>query len=90
VLLHARNRRRAGASGTDTVRELCLGCTKIWVLGSIRATVYDDDSRLSATTTCYGDDMVDSTGSYNATEYLFLSLLFIYALFFLSVLQSSF
>jgi hypothetical protein len=38
---------------------------------------------------CY-DDMVDPTGSSNAIGYLFLSLLFIYALFFLPVLQSSF
>jgi hypothetical protein len=37
---------------------------------------------------CYDDDMVDPTGSSNAIGYLFLSLLFIYALFFLPVLQS--
>jgi hypothetical protein len=93
VLLRARNRWRTGASGTDTIRELCSGCTTIWFLGSVRATAYDDDSRLSAMIThlhCYDDDMVDPTSSSNATGYLFLSLLFIYALFFLPLLQSSF
>jgi hypothetical protein len=39
---------------------------------------------------CYDDDMVDPTGSSNATGCVFLSLLFIYVLIFLSVLQSSF
>jgi hypothetical protein len=29
VLLRARNHWRVGASGTDTVRELCSGCTAI-------------------------------------------------------------
>jgi hypothetical protein len=38
----------------------------------------------------YVDDMVDPTGSSNSTGYLFLSLIFIYVLFFMSVLQSSF
>jgi hypothetical protein len=56
-------------------------------------------ARLSATTTtpdslqrlrCCDDDMVDPTSLSNATGYLFLSLLFIYAFFFLSLLQSSF
>jgi hypothetical protein len=54
VLLCARNRCRAGASGTDVVCELCSGCTTIWFLGSIHATdyFYDDNvSRFSATTT---------------------------------------
>jgi hypothetical protein len=54
VLLRARDHLRAGASGTDVVRELCSGCMAIWLLGSIHATAYfyyDDVSRLSATTT---------------------------------------
>jgi hypothetical protein len=55
VFLCARDRWRAGASGTDAVRELCSGCTAIWFLGSIHATAYfyddDDVSQLSATTT---------------------------------------
>jgi hypothetical protein len=54
VFLRARDRWRAGASGTDAVRELCSGCTAIWFLGSVRATAYFDDdddvSQLSATT----------------------------------------
>jgi hypothetical protein len=55
VFLRARDRWRAGASGTDVVRELCWGCTAIWFLGSVHATAYFDDdddvSQLSATTT---------------------------------------
>jgi hypothetical protein len=55
-------------------------------------------ARLPTTTTpnslqrlrCYDDDMVDPTDSSNATGYMFLSLLFIYVLFFLSILQSYF
>jgi hypothetical protein len=43
VFLRARDRWRAGASGTDAVRELCSGCTAIWFLGSVRATAYFDD-----------------------------------------------
>jgi hypothetical protein len=66
------------------------------VFGSIRATAYfyDDDSRLQQLL-CYDDDndnMVDP-GSSNAIgdpEYMFLSLIFIYVLFFLSVLYDSF
>jgi hypothetical protein len=55
VFLRTRDHWRAGASGTDVVRELCSGCTAIWFLGSVHATAYfyddDDVSRLSATTT---------------------------------------
>jgi hypothetical protein len=55
VFLRARDRWRAGASGTDAVRELCSGCTTIWFLGSVHATAYFDDdddvSQLYATTT---------------------------------------
>jgi hypothetical protein len=46
---------KAGASGTDAVRELFLGSTAIWFLGSVHATSYfyddNDVSQLSAMTT---------------------------------------
>jgi hypothetical protein len=52
VLLRAWDYWRAGASGTDVVRELCSRCTGNLVFGSVRATVYiNDDSRLTAMTT---------------------------------------
>jgi hypothetical protein len=54
MFLRAQDRWRAGASGTNAVRELCSGCTAIWFLGSVHVTAYfydDDVSRLSATTT---------------------------------------
>jgi hypothetical protein len=55
VFLRARDRWRAGASGTDAVCELCSGCMTIPFLGSAHVTAYFDDdddvSQLSATTT---------------------------------------
>jgi hypothetical protein len=57
VFLRARDRWRAGAFGTDAVRELYSGCTAIWFLGSVHTTAYFDDdddddvSQLSAMTT---------------------------------------
>jgi hypothetical protein len=48
VLLRARNCWREGASGIDTVHELCSGCTTIWFLGAYARLYDDDDSRLSA------------------------------------------
>jgi hypothetical protein len=96
VFMRAQDRWRAGASGTDAVRELCSGCTTIWFLGGVRATACIDFSTTTTTPDflqrllCYNDNdtMVDP-GSSNA-RYLLISLIFIYALFFLSFFSSSF
>jgi hypothetical protein len=99
VFLHARDRWRACASGTDAVRELCSECTAIWFFGSVHATAYfynDDVSRLSATTTLLRrrhDRSVEFIHrrcwvSVSISSVFFLLLVLQYAC--LDVLQSSF
>jgi hypothetical protein len=56
VLLRARDHQRAGAFGTNVVRELYSGCTTIWFLGAFArlptsTTTTPDCSNYSATTT---------------------------------------